>query len=45
MSKEESRNGKGGAFRVPIGDKQYKYNYNKIFKRKKIDREKLDGEK
>tara|TARA_R110000823_G_scaffold286924_1_gene405237 strand:+ start:351 stop:482 length:132 start_codon:yes stop_codon:yes gene_type:complete len=40
--KNESRNGKGGAYRIPVGDKLYKYNYNKIFKRKKLDREKLD---
>tara|TARA_R110000823_G_scaffold158841_2_gene289656 strand:- start:242 stop:373 length:132 start_codon:yes stop_codon:yes gene_type:complete len=34
VNKEESRNGKGGAYRVKVGDKQYKENYNKIFKKK-----------
>lgn len=33
--KKESRNGKGGAYRVPIGDKMYKQNYDKIFRKKK----------
>tara|TARA_R100000458_G_C8167263_1_gene169071 strand:- start:544 stop:687 length:144 start_codon:yes stop_codon:yes gene_type:complete len=33
--KKENRNGKGGAYRVPIGDEQYKFNYDKIFRKKK----------
>ena len=32
--KKRNRNGKGSAYRVPVGDKQYKYNYDKIFKKK-----------
>ncbi len=33
--KKRSRNGKGGAYRVPIGDLEYKENYNKIFNKRK----------
>ena len=32
--KKRNRNGKGSAYRVPVGDKQYKYNYDRIFKKK-----------
>ena len=32
--KKENRNGKGGAYRVLIGDKQYKENYDKIFNKR-----------
>ena len=33
MSKVK-RNGKGDSYRIPITDKKYKENYNKIFKKK-----------
>ncbi len=33
--KRKNRNGKGSAYRVPVGDKEYKYNYDKIFRKKK----------
>ena len=33
--KKENRNGKGGAYRIPIGDKKYKFNYDKIFRKNK----------
>ncbi len=33
--KKENRNGKGSSYRVPVGDKEYKYNYDKIFRKKK----------
>ena len=29
-----SRNGKGDSYRIPITDKKYKENYNKIFRKK-----------
>ena len=29
-----SRNGKGASYRIPVTDKKYKENYNKIFKKK-----------
>lgn len=29
----ELQNGKGDSYRIPITDKQYKENYNKIFKK------------
>ena len=28
-----TRNGKGDSYRIPITDKKYKENYNKIFKK------------
>ena len=28
-----SRNGKGDSYRIPVTDKKYKENYNKIFKK------------
>jgi hypothetical protein len=31
---KDKRNGKGSAYRVPIGDLKYKQNYNKIFRKK-----------
>tara|TARA_R110001583_G_scaffold38498_6_gene124416 strand:- start:3221 stop:3358 length:138 start_codon:yes stop_codon:yes gene_type:complete len=34
MNKKENTNGKGGAYRVPVGDLKYKENYNKIFKKR-----------
>ncbi len=34
QKQKESRNGKGSAYRVPVGDKNYKYNYDKIFRKK-----------
>ncbi len=33
-TKKRNRNGKGGAYRVLIGDKQYKENYDKIFNKR-----------
>ena len=33
-SKKRSRNGKGGVYRVPVGDLKYKENYNKIFRKR-----------
>tara|TARA_Y100000593_G_C4266604_1_gene315095 strand:- start:1119 stop:1262 length:144 start_codon:yes stop_codon:yes gene_type:complete len=33
--KKRNRNGKGGAYRVPVGDLKYKENYNKIFRKGK----------
>ena len=33
-SKKRNRNGKGGAYRVPVGDLKYKENYNKIFRKR-----------
>lgn len=35
QKQKESKNGKGSAYRVPVGDKQYKYNYDRIFKKRK----------
>ena len=32
--KKRNRNGKGGAYRVSIGDLKYKENYNKIFRKR-----------
>ena len=34
-SKKRNRNGKGGVYRVPVGDLKYKENYNKIFRKGK----------
>ena len=33
--KKRNRNGKGSAYRVPVGDKEYKINYDKIFRKNK----------
>ena len=33
----EHRNGKGSLYRIKVGDKQYNENYNKIFKKEKIN--------
>tara|TARA_R100000655_G_scaffold33059_1_gene65180 strand:- start:154 stop:279 length:126 start_codon:yes stop_codon:yes gene_type:complete len=30
----EVRNGKGDSYRIPVTDKKYKENYNKIFQKK-----------
>jgi hypothetical protein len=34
MNKKENTNGKGSAYRVPVGDLKYKENYDKIFKKR-----------
>lgn len=31
VEKIVDRNGKGSLYRIPVGDKQYKENYDKIF--------------
>jgi len=31
--KNITRNGKGDLYRIPVGDKKYQKNYNKIFKK------------
>jgi hypothetical protein len=31
VANKEHTNGKGDSYRIPVGDKQYKENYDKIF--------------
>ena len=33
IEQKVDRNGKGSLYRIPVGDKQYQENYNKIFKK------------
>ena len=37
MIESAHRNGKGSLYRIKVGDKQYNENYNKIFKKEKIN--------